>query len=341
MARRHLAALVLVGAATWPLAWCWAGGPADLVATLTTARRYVLPGQPIWVDFTIANASDEAVELLVPDTRPLPSAGLAGLPLSHVFSGPGFAGLTIGGGPMGRSWDRVQGYQPPAATEVVVLGPHASVGIGLEVTQHYPVLRTPGRFRLTWSPYGAAVISNELIVEVATPKQAVIQTDDGAMTVRFFYDEAPNHIENFIDLARQGFYDNLLFHRIVPGYCIQTGCPNGDGTGIRPDGRKLKAELSGLAVQRGTVVMARLEDDLDSASSQFLICATRVPQWDGRYTVFGELVGEESLEVLDRLMAAPTNSEGRPLERIYLRSVRVMDAPPLQSRSQFQMPQPD
>ena len=330
--------LLLVAAALWPMAPAQAGDPGALSATLSTVRRYVLPGQPIWVDFTVTNTSDEPVELVVAGSKALPSVGLVGLPPSHVFSGPAFAGLTITAGAMGRTWDVAQSYQPPAAAETLLLGPHASVGVGLEVTQYYPVLRTPGRFRLSWSPYGGTVTSNELIIEVATPKQVLIQTDQGSMTIRLFYDEAPNHIENFIELVRQGFYDNLLFHRIVPGYYIQTGCPNGDGTGVRPDGRKLAAEFSTLPVDRGTVLMARLEDNPDSASSQFLICTTRVSQWDGKYTVFGELVGPESLETLDRLMTEPTDAEGRPLTKLYLRSARVTDAPPSRSPAMPQTP---
>ncbi|MHC4066222.1 MAG: peptidylprolyl isomerase [Planctomycetota bacterium] len=297
-----------------------------IVATLGSGSHYVLPGRPIWVDFTLTNTSDQPVELTVPETGSLPSVGLVGLPLSHVFSGPGFSGLAIHG-EHGKSWSAAVGYQPPASAERLVLGPHASVGIGVEVTQYYRVLRAPGRFRLQWNPYGGAITSNSLVIEVAAPKQALIQTDDGTLVVRFFYEEAPNHIANFLDLARAGFYDNLTFHRIIPGYYIQGGCPNGDGTGIRPDGIKLDAEVSDRPMQRGTVCMARLEDDLGSASCQFLICNTRVPQWDGKYTVFGELFGEESLATLDKLMAAETTPGGAPKKRLYMRAVRVVDAP--------------
>lgn len=333
---RKLMLTILVGAAWWPLAG-QAEQPPALVATLSTARHYLLPNQALWVDFTITNTSEEPLELAVPDCKPLPSAGLVGLPLSHVFSGPGFSGLKVGGGPMGRTWDAAHRYQPPATAETLTLGPHASVGLAVEVTQYYPVLRTPGRFRISWGPYGGTIASNELTIEVATPKQVILHTDYGAMTASFFYEEAPNHVENFLELVGDGFYDNLLF-RVVPGYYIQTGCPLGDGTGMRPDGRKLKAELSDRPIQRGSVVMARLEDDLDSASSQFLICATRVPQWDGRYTVFGELVGDESLETLDRLMAEPVDASGKLVNRLYLRSARIGEAPPTRTHSAPQVP---
>lgn len=300
--------------------------PGALVATLSTASHFVQIGRPIWVDFTVTNTSDQPVELTVPGTTPAASDGAVGLPLSHVFSGKGFSGLRIRGS-LGQSWDVAQGYQPPATAETLVLGPHASVGVGLDVTRYYRVLRNPGRFSIRWEPYGGMLPSNELIIEVDTLKHALIQTDHGSMTVRFFYEDAPNHVANFIELARQGFYDNLTFHRIVPGYCIQGGCPNGDGTGIRPDGVKLRAELSDRPVERGTVCMARLEDDLDSGSCQFLIANTRIPQWDGKYTIFAELASQDSLVTLEKLMTLPIAADGAPKKRVYTRSIRITDAP--------------
>ena len=309
-----------------PVAPAGAADPDALAATLTTAARFVQIGQPIWVDFTITNTSDQPAELVVPGTSPLPTDGTTGLPLTHVFSGKGFAGLSIQG-LSGQYWNVAQGYHPPGEARTLVLDPHASVGVGLDVTQYYRVLRNPGHFTLQWSPYGGAISSNELIIEVDTPKQAVIQTDQGVMTVRFFYEDAPNHVANFMGLARQGFYDNLTFHRILPGYCIQGGCPNGDGTGVKPDGGRLQAELSDRPIERGTIWMARLEEDLNSASCQYLIANAPIPQWDGRYTVFGEVVGAESLATLDKLMATPLGANGTPQKRIYTRSVRIVDVP--------------
>ncbi|MFQ5489151.1 MAG: peptidylprolyl isomerase [Phycisphaerae bacterium] len=330
MKRLAIIALIMGAAANRP-APVRAQNPNGLQARLTARHRHVQPGQPLWVEFSIINTTDSPVELSVPDTTPIPSAGLSGLPLAHVFSGPAFSGLVINGGPMGRNWDVPAGYQPPQAAEVITLGPRATVGLSVKISRFYRILRTPGRFRLQWTPYGAALTSNELVIDVATPKQAVIQTDVGNMTIRFFYDDAPHHIVNFLNLARDGFYDNLTFHRIVPGYCVQGGCPLGDGTGIRPDGVKLEAELSDRPVKLGTVCMARLEEDLDSASCQFLICASRIPQWDRKYTAFGELVGQESFQTLEKLQKQPTDPDGRPLEKVYMREVRIVDAPRIQS----------
>ena len=323
---RGLAASLLFLLLLWPAGWARGQDPDALVATLSTANQFIQIGHPIWVDFTITNTSDQPVELTVPGTTPLTSDGTVGLPLGHVFSGRGFAGLSIRGA-LGQAWEVAQGYHPPAEAQTLVLGPHASVGVGLDATEYYRVLRNPGRFTLQWHPYGGMLSSNELIVEVDTLKQALIQTDQGSMVVAFFYQDSPKHVANFIELARRGFYDNLTFHRSLPGYCIQGGCPNGDGTGIRPDGVKLKAELSSRSVERGTLCMARLEDDRDSASCQFLIANTRIPQWDGKYTVFGELVGADSLATLEKLMSVETSADGLPKQKLYTRSIRIVDAP--------------
>ena len=297
----------------------------QLKAVISAAARHVPVGKPVWIDFMLQNLSPEVVTVAVPGTESERTVAAMGLPVSHVFSGTAFAGLTIEGN-HGRRWDVAMDYQPPGTTELVEIAPYGSVGVSLEVTRYYPVLQTPGRYRLSWEPYGAALRSNELLIEVAPRKQVTLLTDHGEMTVKLFYDEAPNHVENFLELAHSGLYDNLTFHKILPGTFIQGGCPLGNGTGIRPDGKKLAAEFNNLAQDRGAVNMARLETDPDSASCQFFIVNTRVPEWDGRYTIFGHLTGDSSYETLDKLMAVPVDDEGRPLKRVYVRGVRIEEA---------------
>ncbi len=296
-----------------------------LKAAISSNARHASVGKPIWVDFRLQNLSAETATLTVPGTQPEPAATEMGLPLSHVFSGRAFAGLTVTGS-QGRRWDVAVDYQPPGTTEIVEVAPYASVGISLDVVRYYPVLRTPGRYRLSWEPYGGALRSNELVIEVAPRKQVTLLTDYGEMTIKLFYDEAPNHVENFLELAQSGFYDNLTFHKIWPGTFLQGGCPRGDGTGIRSDGKKLAAEFSDLPQERGAVNMARVETDPDSASCQFFICNTRIPEWDGRYTLFGHLTDAVSYETLDKLMAVDVDEQGRPRKRTYIRGVRIEDA---------------
>ena len=102
--------------------------------------------------------------------------------------------------------------------------------------------------------------------------RAIISTDLGNMTVELWDDVAPNHVANFLKLANSGFYNNLNFHRIIPGFVIQGGCPKGDGTG--GPGWQVKAEFNSRKHQPGTLSMAR-SNHPDSAGSQFFICLTR------------------------------------------------------------------
>jgi peptidyl-prolyl cis-trans isomerase B (cyclophilin B) len=120
----------------------------------------------------------------------------------------------------------------------------------------------------------------------AKTSQARIVTDRGEMIFRFFPDDAPVTIASFIKLARSGFYDGLTFHRVVPGFVIQGGCPEGTGTG--GPGYRLKAEFNDNLHDAGAVAMARAQA-ADSAGSQFYICLEDAHFLDHQYTVFGHL----------------------------------------------------
>nr|MDA8387958.1 peptidylprolyl isomerase [Nitrospiraceae bacterium] len=124
--------------------------------------------------------------------------------------------------------------------------------------------------------------------------KAVIETKFGDVTLRFFPDVAPNHVKNFIDLSRKGFYDGTIFHRVVPDFVIQGGDPNTKGPnrstyGMGGPGYTLKAEFNSKPHKRGTLSMAR-SGNPDSAGSQFFITVADVPFLDNQYTVFGEVV---------------------------------------------------
>jgi len=109
----------------------------------------------------------------------------------------------------------------------------------------------------------------------------------GIIKIEFFPDDAPKTVENFVTLAKKGFYDGLTFHRIEPGFVIQGGDPKGDGTG--GPGYKVKAEFNKNQHVRGAVAMAR-SNDPDSAGSQFYIVLAPAHFLDGKYTVFGKVV---------------------------------------------------
>lgn len=141
--------------------------------------------------------------------------------------------------------------------------------------------------------------------------QVTLETSEGTLRLELWADVAPLHTANFLKLAGQGFYDGLSFHRILPGFVIQGGCPRGDGTG--GPGWTVKAEFNDRRHEKGVLSMARSADP-NSAGSQFFICLSRemCQHLDRQYTAFGRVI--EGLDVVDKLAAAPLADPrtGRP-----------------------------
>ncbi|MDA1265936.1 MAG: peptidylprolyl isomerase [Planctomycetota bacterium] len=163
-----------------------------------------------------------------------------------------------------------------------------------------------------------------------------LETSAGNITVEFFTDKAPCHVENFLKLARDGFYDGTHFHRVLPGFMIQGGCPNtkagaGGAPGTGGPGWKVDAEFNDVHHERGVLSMARAQDP-NSAGSQFFVVHgdhDRVGFLDRQYTVFGKLV--EGLDVLDEIANVDCEfgdgrERSRPTERIEIRSAEVFVA---------------
>lgn len=153
--------------------------------------------------------------------------------------------------------------------------------------------------------------------------RAIISTDLGDMTVELWDDVAPKHVENFLKLGANGFYSNLNFHRIIPGFVVQGGCPKGNGTG--GPGWNVKAEFNDRKHVPGTLSMARSSHP-DSAGSQFFICLTRekCQHLDKQYTGFGQVV--EGMDVVQKLGAVKTDRGDRPITPPKLISVKAVDA---------------
>jgi len=160
---------------------------------------------------------------------------------------------------------------------------------------------------------------------------AVIETPMGQLVIEFFPDDAPNHVDNFIMLAEAGFYDETLFHRIIPNFMIQAGDPNtvaGDpntwGTG--GPSHTVDAEFNDIKHDRGIVSMARSQNP-NSAGSQFFIVHQNSNFLDGQYTVFGRLATESSFETLDRIAAVTTGMADRPVEpeQVRITTVSIVD----------------
>ena len=299
----------------------------NVEARISCLDRVVPVGQPVFVDFQITNIGDQPVTLRVPDTQMQEEQNLSmGLPLAHVFSGTDRSALVVTDD-SGRTWNAMTSHSPPTSAPAVTIAPQCGVTQRLNVTYYYDALRRPGKYHLQWRPFEGHVESNVLTIHIETLKQAVIETDYGPLTIQLYYNQAYKTVANFIELTTDGFYDGLTFHMIYSGYLIQGGCPRSDGTGIRPDGKMLELEPSELTHRRGTVSMARKRSAPGSGSCQFFICNTRIPEYDGQYTVFGHLIGERSFETLGNLMSIPVNDDGTPQKPVYIRGVRLENQP--------------
>ena len=163
---------------------------------------------------------------------------------------------------------------------------------------------------------------------------AVIKTSEGDMVVQFWADAAPNTIENFKKLARQGFYNGTVFHRIVKGFMIQGGDPNSkdpakeDRYGEGGPGYKIKAEFNDHSHERGVISMAR-EPDPDSAGSQFFICLAPVTRLDHQYTTFGKLIkGDDVLAKIGDIPVTRSSmgENSKPTKRVTIEKIDIVPA---------------
>jgi peptidylprolyl isomerase len=132
----------------------------------------------------------------------------------------------------------------------------------------------------------------------STENTLILETSKGPVTIRMRPDLAPQHVSRIKELVREGFYDGIVFHRVIDGFMAQTGCPHGTGTG--GSGKKLKAEFTAAKHVRGTVSMARAQNP-DSGDSQFFICFADAPFLNGQYSVWGEVTaGMENVDKIKR-----------------------------------------
>ena len=302
--------------------------PERLRAVLQPERATVLAGRPVWALLTLVNLTAEPQTLEVPDAELGADAPpQMGLPLAHVFSGKRFSGVTVKD-EHGAVFGEAFSCKPRGAVPPVTLAPHGCAGLRVELSRYYEALSRPGTYELVWRPYHGVVESSPCRVTVLAEQQATITTDFGPITMRFYYDEAPNHVQDFLELIRDGFYENLKFHRVIQGGLIQGGDPRGDGRGIRPDAKRLKAEFSRVPFEAGTMGMARSPGDPDSASCQFFICLSRQPSFDRQQTAVAHVVGEESFETLRQIAAVPTTGpKYRPTQPVYIRAVSLENVP--------------
>jgi cyclophilin family peptidyl-prolyl cis-trans isomerase len=151
---------------------------------------------------------------------------------------------------------------------------------------------------------------------------AVMETNMGTIKFEIYEDKVPTTAANFIDLANSGFYDGLIFHRVVDDFVIQSGDPTGTGTG--GSGTTIPLEInSELTHQDGAVGMGRKGFDLNSATSQFYICDGAQHGLDGNYAVFGQVI--EGIEVVRAIAAVPIDSNEKPLQDVVINQIMITE----------------
>ena len=163
------------------------------------------------------------------------------------------------------------------------------------------------------------------IIETNENINAVLTTENGGVIeLELYPDVAPITVSNFVYLAKKGFYDGLIFHRVIEGFMIQGGCPEGTGMG-GPDHR-IKGEFASngfennLKHERGVISMARTQNP-DSAGSQFFIMHQTSPHLDGDYAAFGRVIN--GIEIVDSIAASETDANDKPVENVVIKTVTV------------------
>jgi len=243
---------------------------------IESTEQVLRPGQRMPLRFTIENAVDKESKIEEPESY------LDGLEIQDADGKVLRAAAASKGDPK-RSH---------------AVEPGGFVGRVVDIGPVFPAIAQDreGWHKFRWS-FGGAV-SNEIRVWVMRDWIAKIETNYGDIEIEFAPQVAPNHVQNFLKLARSGFYEGSLFHRVIPGFMMQAGIPKDPSQEIRIP---LIAEFSATKHVFGTVSMARAKD-ANSATSQFFICFGGRPDLDWNYTVFGQLIsGEEAVKSVERV----------------------------------------
>src|SRR5471032_1424221 len=147
---------------------------------------------------------------------------------------------------------------------------------------------------------------------------ATLQTNHGAIEIELFDEDAPTTVGNFLKLARDGFYDGVVFHRVIPDFMIQGGDPTGTGSG--GPGYQFEDEFNDHKIERGALAMANAGPNTNG-SQFFIVTADSCPWLDGKHTVFGRVTG--GMDVVEAIEATPTGSQDRPIDDVVIESVIV------------------
>jgi peptidyl-prolyl cis-trans isomerase B (cyclophilin B) len=308
-------ALILFLAATAPQS------SATVRLSIDTTEKTFRPGQPMPVRFLIENTGAQEAKVDEPDTY------LEGVEILD------------GDGKVVKATGKTKGI----TRRSVSLESRGVIGRTVDIASVFPPVADDkeGWYRIRWS-FGDAA-SNELRIYVMREWVAQVETNHGSIEIEFYPHLAPNHVQNFLKLARSGFYEGSQFHRIIPGFMMQGGAPK-DASKELP--KPLQAEFSPTKHVFGTVSMARTNDP-HSATTQFFICfGGNNRHLDGNYTVFGQVVsGEEVVKEIERVKSdhnpckkcnrvfksggatacCGTHHEDRPEQEVVIKKVAVTE----------------
>jgi cyclophilin family peptidyl-prolyl cis-trans isomerase len=149
---------------------------------------------------------------------------------------------------------------------------------------------------------------------------ATMTTSEGPITIELFDADAPKTVQNFKDLVGKGFYDGLIFHRVIRDFMIQGGCPQGTGTG--GPGYQFEDEINEHKIVRGALAMANAGPNTNG-SQFFLVTTPEAPWLDGKHTVFGQIT--EGLDVVDKIEGKPTDARDKPNDDVTIQSIEIAE----------------
>ena len=153
-----------------------------------------------------------------------------------------------------------------------------------------------------------------------TAKEAIMKTSMGDIKLKFYADDAPKTVANFVKLSKKGFYDGLIFHRVMRDFMIQAGCPKGDGTG--GPGYQFEDEFNQHKIVPGTLAMANAGPNTNG-SQFFIVTESPQPGLDGKHTAFGEVI--EGMNVVRKIAAVKTGARDKPLEPVTIKSIEIVE----------------
>src|SRR5713226_9075322 len=191
----------------------------------------------------------------------------------------------------------------------------------IAVASRIPTTRNTVRGRNSTTrtgPSGTTAASSERRTVDSGPMQAIIQTNHGPIHVELFPDSAPKTVNNFVKLANDGFYDRVIFHRVIPDFMIQGGDPTGTGSG--GPGYSFEDEFNDHKVERGALAMANAGPNTNG-SQFFIVTADSCPWLDGKHTVFGRVSG--GMDVVDAISALATDARDRPQPDVVIGRVEL------------------